>query len=481
MDINPETYLEDVIRKIDTTPASQIAKLTPWAWAEEHGLPPAELNRSVTRWQPARSRGRPDSYVPEVHKLMYFMQEAGEPLSLRLTTSTAEQYTQALFAERSVPRGLKIPDFEAWALAFGQSPLQQMDSPNAWHSHPEAQNATPLHCRSHALRDTPPMPTPTSQLLDIPDYESVWRVDCAGAVGFVALHAVLRGHAFGGIRIREYAAEQDALDDALALSRAMSRKVVLTGIDGGGGKSVMMAPGPGLDRSACVAALGAFIESLDGRYCCGPDLGFTAADDVALRSTTRHVAVAGMSASTADSVLASLLAACPAPRRVAIAGLGSVGLPLAGLLRARGVEVVAADVRPVEGFELVDPQAIHREECDVFAPCAAGAVLDAQTIPELRCAVVCGGANNPCATSEDIERLHQRGIIYVPDMLANCGAAIVGASETLGQAELIDERLAAVGPRVTEILAEAARRGLSPHHVAVEAADARIDQLRGAG
>lgn len=322
------------------------------------------------------------------------------------------------------------------------------------------------------------MPTPASQLLDIPGYESVWRVECAGTVAFVALHAVLRGRAFGGIRIREYDTEQDALDDALALSRAMSRKVVLTGIEGGGGKSVLIAPGPELDRSACVAALGEFIESLDGRYCCGPDLGFTAADDVALRSTTKFVAPEGMSASTADSVLAALLAACPNPRRVAIAGLGAVGLPLALLLRARGVEVIAADVHPVEGFELVDPATIHRVECDVFAPCAAGAVLNAETIPELQCAVVCGGANNPCATPEDIDRLHDRGIVYVPDLIANCGAAIVGASESLGQGQLIDERLAAVGPRMTEILAEAARRGLSPHHVAVEAADARIASLR---
>ncbi|MFT7465031.1 MAG: leucine dehydrogenase [Pseudohongiellaceae bacterium] len=319
---------------------------------------------------------------------------------------------------------------------------------------------------------------PTSEVLEVPGYEAVWRVDCAGAVAFVALHAVLRGHAFGGIRIADYATEQEALNDALALSRAMSRKVVLTGIEGGGGKSVLMAPGPDLDRSACVAALGEFIESLDGRYCCGPDLGFSAADDVALRSTTSHVAADGMSASTANSVLASMLAACPEPRRVAIAGLGAVGLPLAQLLRARGVEVLAADVRPVAGFELLDPQTIHRQECDVFAPCAAGAVLNETTIPELQCGVICGGANNPCASADDIERLHERGIVYVPDMVANCGAAIVGASATLGESQLIAERLAAVGPRMTEILLAAAERSSSPHHVAVELADARIEELR---
>jgi leucine dehydrogenase len=318
---------------------------------------------------------------------------------------------------------------------------------------------------------------PVKQQLKVPGYEFVWRVECAGTVAFVALHAVLCGRAFGGIRIREYADEDAALDDALQLARAMSRKVVLAGIDGGGGKSVMIAPKAGVERAACVAALGAFIESLDGSYCCGPDLGFGVEDDVALRSATQHVALAGMSAATADSVLAALLAACPDPKRVAIAGLGTVGLPLAHQLIERGVEVVAADVRPIEGMTLVDPGSIHTEVCDVYAPCAAGGVLDAASIPELRCDVVCGGANNPCATAADIERLHERGIIYVPDLLANCGAAIVGASVMLGEERLIAERLAAVGPRVAAILAEAAARGCAPHHVAVELADARIGAL----
>jgi len=257
----------------------------------------------------------------------------------------------------------------------------------------------------------------------------------------------------------------------------MSRKVVLAGIDGGGGKSVMIAPAADVDRRECVAALGAFIESLEGTYCCGPDLGFGADDDVVLRSATRYVAPAGMSSATADSVLTSLLAACPEPRRVAIAGLGAVGLPLARQLLERGVDVVAADVRPIEGMTLVDPASIHTEVCDVFAPCAAGGVLDAASIPELRCDVVCGGANNPCATTADIDRLHARGILYVPDLLANCGAAIVGASTILGEADRIDERLAALGPRVAGILAEAAERNCSPYHVAVEAADARIQEL----
>src|SRR5262245_22551794 len=112
--------------------------------------------------------------------------------------------------------------------------------------------------------------------ISVPGYDAVYRVPCAGAVAFVALHALIRDRTFGGIRIKRYPDERAALDDALGLARAMTRKVVLTGIEGGGGKSVLMEPRG--DRVAALAALGDFIESLAGRYFSGPDLGFTAAD-----------------------------------------------------------------------------------------------------------------------------------------------------------------------------------------------------------
>src|SRR5690348_16464444 len=108
--------------------------------------------------------------------------------------------------------------------------------------------------------------------IEISGYDEVYRLDCAGSTAFVALHAVLSGRAFGGIRIRRYAAEGYAMADALALAQAMSRKVVMAGIPGGGAKAVLLEPTS--DRPAAVRALGAFIESLEGRYRCGPDYRF---------------------------------------------------------------------------------------------------------------------------------------------------------------------------------------------------------------
>ncbi len=311
--------------------------------------------------------------------------------------------------------------------------------------------------------------------LTIPGFDEVWRLDCAGAVAFVSLHAVLQGRAFGGVRIREYSSENDALADALALSRAMSRKVALAGIAGGGGKSVLVAPRG--DRAKAVRALGEFVESLAGRYFCGPDYGFTEADGAVMKGATRFIAQEDLSDATARGVETAMRAACD-PRVVVVQGLGAVGRPLAERLRASGVRVIASDVRPFEGFGRVTPEAVYDVPCDVFAPCAIGGVLDASTIPRLRCSVVCGAANNPLASEDDAERLRLRGITYVPDFIANVGATIQGASTAVGEAHLIGERLAAIGPLVRDVLARAVHEGRSPHPVAVSLADERIARLR---
>lgn len=314
----------------------------------------------------------------------------------------------------------------------------------------------------------------------VPDQEgwdAVWRVQCGEAVAFVALHAVLGGHAFGGIRIQEYSSEEEALADALRLSEAMSRKVALAGICGGGGKSVLMAPDPGV-RSEAVGQLGAFIQSLEGQYCCGPDLGFTPEDGVALAGETEYAACGGMAEATAQTVEISLRAALPEVRSVVVQGLGAVGRPLAQSLREKKVEVLASEIHPVEGFFVVPPETVFDAKADVFAPCALGSVLDAQTIPRLNVRVVCGAANNPFASRDDIEALHARGITYVPDVIANAGATIVGASTFLGETSRIEERLQAVGPLVEQVLQRAKTEDVSAHHVAAGLADEILDQRR---
>lgn len=307
-----------------------------------------------------------------------------------------------------------------------------------------------------------------AQRLNVPGYDEVW--DLGGA--FVALHAVIRGRAFGGMRIRSYPSAHDALDDALDLARAMSRKVVMAGIEGGGGKTVIHDCGP--DRAATVRRVGEFIESLGGRYFTGPDLGFTAADGVALKSVTRHVACCDLSSDSARSVELAMRAVIE-PRVVAVQGLGAVGRPLADSLRRAGVHVIGADLLGGD----VPPDAICDVPCDVFAPCATGAVLNEQTIPRLRCSVVCGAANNPLASDADADRLRARGIEYVPDFIANSGATIRGASGAVGEEHLVEKRMGAIPDLVREVLARARRESRSPHAVATQVADERISLARG--
>jgi leucine dehydrogenase len=311
--------------------------------------------------------------------------------------------------------------------------------------------------------------------ITVEGFDEVHRIECAGAVAFVALHAAIGGRAFGGIRVREYPGEREALGDALLLARAMSRKVVLTGIEGGGGKTVLIAPKR--DRARALEELGRFVDSLGGRYRCGPDFGFTAADSEALRGATTYFATGDLSPYTARTVLLAMRAVVE-PSVVAIQGLGAIGRPLATMLTQGGARVIGSDIAPVPGFERVAPEAIYDVACDVFAPCALGGVLDEQTIARLRCRVVCGGANNPLASEADAERLRARGITYVPDFIANSGATIHGASTMIGEVDHIEARLASVATLTREVVERAAREGRSPHAVAVEMADAIIAAKR---
>jgi leucine dehydrogenase len=312
--------------------------------------------------------------------------------------------------------------------------------------------------------------------IDAEGYDEVHRIECGDSIAFVALHALIDGRAFGGIRIRRYATEDDALDDALALARAMSRKAVMAGIPGGGAKSVLMEPDR--DRAGAVARLGEFIESLSGRYYCGGDLGFTDEDGRVLREATRYVACGELGAWTARSVKAAMEVACE-PATVVVQGLGDVGMPLARSLADAGVRVIASDLAPVPGFETVPPDEVYDAECDVFSPCATGGVLTGETIPRLRCRVVCGGANNPFGSDEDADALDARGILYVPDFLSNAGALVRGASDCLGEGDLAESRMEALRETTRAVLDRARAEGRSAHRVAVDEADRRIRELRG--
>lgn len=311
--------------------------------------------------------------------------------------------------------------------------------------------------------------------LETAGFEEVHRVDCAGTAAFVAVHYTREGRAFGGVRVAEYADEDSALADAKALAVAMSRKLALAGLRGGGAKAVMMKPTR--DREAAIRALGEFVESLGGRYQCGADFGFTEADSGILRQATGHVVIGNLGHFAARTVFIAMSAVCD-PRVVAVQGLGAVGRPLAETLRSSGARVIASDLSDTGDFESVEPEAIYDQECVVFSPCARGGVLDSDTVERLRAQVVCGGANNPLASSEIADRLLERGMTYVPGFVANVGAAIKGVSEMLGESDQVGPRMLAVRDLVRELVRRGEWEGRSPHRVAMDMADESIERLR---
>lgn len=322
----------------------------------------------------------------------------------------------------------------------------------------------------------------------------------SGLRAFVGVHDTSAGPAFGGIRRFPYRDERSALIDCLRLSRAMSRKCALAGIRGGGGKIVVLDHAE-LQREPAYAHLGRAIERLGGRYYAGPDVG-TGPDELRWVATeTAYVTRPGeggpghLEAATAAGVFAGMAAALRADegeeawerRTVVVQGLGNVGQVLVERLLARGARVVGSEIDPVReeaarekwDIELVRPGTEVDVECDVFCPCAMGGILHDLTIQRLRTRIVCGSANNPLAHRRHGQRLHELGILYVPDFVVSAGALIRGAEfHQTGRATALDEIERRVSSVVGDVLALAAAEQRAPSIVAIEEADRRIRERR---
>jgi valine dehydrogenase (NAD+) len=282
--------------------------------------------------------------------------------------------------------------------------------------------------------------------------------EVSGLRAIIAIHSTAVGPALGGTRFYPYADEASAVADALRLSKAMSYKNSLAGLDLGGGKAVIIGD-PRRDKTeALLRAYGRFVESLGGRYLTACDVGTYNADlDVVARETRfahgRSEAYGGCGDSsvlTAYGVFQGMRAAAQhcwgssslAGRTVAVAGVGKVGSWLVGHLAEDGADVVVTDIDPaaVERVQtrfpgvraVADTATLLRTPHDVYAPCALGGALDAETVSVLPARVVCGGANNQLATPEVAEQLRGRGILYAPDYLVNAGGVIQVEDERHG-------------------------------------------------
>lgn len=318
-------------------------------------------------------------------------------------------------------------------------------------------------------------------------HESVHFVHDAasGLKAVIAIHSTHRGPAGGGCRLRAYADSTDALGDALRLSRAMSLKSALAGLPAGGGKTVILAP-PGGKTPEMFQALGTAVDRLGGRYVAAGDVGVTPDDLLHVAVRTRHVVgvpsrageVGGNSGPpTARGVLAALLASLPiafgrdsvAGLTVAIQGVGAVGGGLARLLAPLGARLLLADANPDKaralaaelGAETVDADAIVQAPCDILSPCALGGILSATTIPGIRARLIVGGANNQLNEPADDDRLMAAGILWAPDYAASAGGIIQVMNQYLGETSqaVVEAQVAAIGPRVAAILAQARATG----------------------
>jgi leucine dehydrogenase len=329
--------------------------------------------------------------------------------------------------------------------------------------------------------------------------------EATGLRAIIALHSTHLGPAAGGVRFWHYANPDDALTDALRLSRGMSYKNAMAGLPLGGGKAVLLA-GEDLSKSPeLLAAYGRAVDSLCGRYITAEDVGMSVADMIEVSRQTKYVA--GLPAEggavggdpgphTSLGVFLGLKAAVKralgkdsvSGLHIALQGAGSVATGVAMHAAAEGARLSVADVDATRakklaaetGATVVDPDHIVTLEADVFSPNALGAILTEQSIPTLNAPIVAGGANNQLATPQDGKRLMDRGILYAPDYVINAGGIINVSSEYLGEgdAAVVRSRIEAIPGRLEEIWKISAESGRDPAAVADSIAQRLIGRGR---
>ena len=308
--------------------------------------------------------------------------------------------------------------------------------------------------------------------------------EAQGFAGIVAIHSTAIGPAAGGCRIWDYDSAEDALTDALRLSRGMTYKNAMADLPLGGGKAVIYRINT--DRVDAFQKFGDAVEKLGGRYITAEDVGASVADMRAIAGRTSYVAgipkehgQAGGDPSPMTALgtfvsIQALLGGSVQGRTIAVQGVGNVGFNLCRLLSEAGAKLVVADVNKANlqraealGVEIAPVDQIHAVKADVFSPCALGAGLNPKTIPELGAPIICGAANNQLATEADGQALVVRGVTYAPDYVVNAGGIINVSAEYLGEAaDVVEARVRAIAPRVLRVLDIAKSDNITPQAAA---------------
>jgi leucine dehydrogenase len=341
-------------------------------------------------------------------------------------------------------------------------------------------------------------------LPDFDDHEAIHFItnDKCGLRAVIAVHSTHLGPAAGGCRFWHYAKDEEALVDALRLSRGMSYKNAMAGLPLGGGKSVILANQERTKTPDQLHAFGKAVEELGGRYITAEDVGISVSDMIEVARSTRFVA--GLPNSPGDvggdpgphTSLGVFLGIKAAVKwalgkdslkglHIALQGAGSVATGVALHACAEGAQLSIADVDESKakklakraGAKVVSPDEILALEADVLSPCALGAILNETTIPQLKVPVIAGAANNQLATPEDGERLYERKILYAPDYVINAGGIINVCTEYLGDgdASVVRRRIEGIPVRLEQIWSEGAETGRDPAAVA----DAMAQRLIG--
>lgn len=325
----------------------------------------------------------------------------------------------------------------------------------------------------------------------------------SGLRALIAIHNTNLGPALGGCRMWPYASFDEALSDVLRLSRAMTYKAAVSDLPLGGGKSVIWGDAEKDKTPALLEAFAKNVASLGGRYIVAEDVGITLEDIETVRQTTSHVAGHSLahqgsgdpSPATAHGVFSGMRAcleevfgdASFKGKRVAIQGLGKVGSALAKLLHEAGATLYVSDMDPERvahairdyGADPIHGHEVYRVDCDVFAPCALGGIINARSIESLSCRIVAGAANNQLKDLEIAEELGRRDILYAPDYVLNAGGLINIAEELKGydQARAY-ENVGKIYDRMKVVFELAKKESISTAQAAERLAEQRLDAKR---
>ncbi len=321
----------------------------------------------------------------------------------------------------------------------------------------------------------------------------------SGLRAVICIHDTTLGPALGGLRMWPYASEEEAVLDALRLARGMTYKNAAAGLNLGGGKAVIIG-NPRTDKSEeLFRAFGRFVDTLGGRYITAEDVGTSVDDMEYIRMETRYVAgLAGLSGDpspvtaygTYMGMKATALVAWGNDslkgRIVAVQGLGHVGYALCRHLAEEGAKLIVTDLDPAAvdravgefGAAAVDPGDIYGVDCDIFSPNALGGIINDHTIPQFKCKVIVGAANNQLKEERHGDMLREQGILYAPDYIVNAGGVINIAEELRGyDRERALKKAAGIYDRVLRVFKIAQEQSIPTYMAADRMAEERIARI----